>query len=153
MYYSRKWLPEKITSSPAWDIALVDLYTIPFTHYHIVTRKCEHCGGEPEQAANMHMNKLSFTLKWWAELERLWVSFMHYPYLKRSQTAVYILYGRRAACRWWSVRSCCDKQEVRCRASLYLSRLPRYGCQRCTLAVAQQVHEDVQFSGNIWMRI
>ena len=23
----------------------------------------EHCGGEPEQAANMHMNRLSFTLK------------------------------------------------------------------------------------------
>ena len=23
----------------------------------------EHCGGEPEQEANMHMNRLSFTLK------------------------------------------------------------------------------------------
>ena len=23
----------------------------------------EHCGGEPEQAANMHMNRLSFMLK------------------------------------------------------------------------------------------
>ena len=23
----------------------------------------EHCGGEPEQAANMHMNRLSFALK------------------------------------------------------------------------------------------
>ena len=23
----------------------------------------EHCRGEPEQAANMHMNRLSFTLK------------------------------------------------------------------------------------------
>ena len=24
----------------------------------------EDCGGEPEQAANMHMNRLSFMLKW-----------------------------------------------------------------------------------------
>ena len=53
-----------------------------------------------------------------------------------------ILYGRRAVCRWWSVHTCCDKQEVfsvRCRASLNLSRLC-YGCQRCTLSVAQQCH-------------
>ena len=67
-----------------------------------------------------------------------------------------ILYSQWAACRWWSVCSCCDKQEVRCRLSLNLSRL-RYGCQRCTLAVAKhcpalaiiamQVHEDIQFSG------
>ena len=58
---------------------------------------------------------------------------MHNPYLKQSQPRppCIILYGRRAACRWWSGRSCCDKQEVRCRASLNLSRL-RYGCQRCT---------------------
>ena len=49
----------------------------------------EHCGGEPEQAANMHMNRLSFVLKWWAESERLWMSFMHDPYLKRSQSAMY----------------------------------------------------------------
>ena len=60
-----------------------------------------------------------------------------------------ILYSRRAACRWWSVRSwfvrswsvrsCCDKKEVRCCASLNLSCLC-YGCQCYTLAVAQQCH-------------
>ena len=46
--------------------------------------------------------------------------------LKRSHPAMYNFV--------WSVRSCCDKQEVRCHASLNLSHL-RYGCQRCTLAV------------------
>ena len=49
---------------------------------------------------------------------------------------MYSLYSLRAACRWWSVRSCCDKQELRYRACINLSRL-RYGCQRWTLAVAQ----------------
>ena len=29
----------------------------------VVLENVEHCGGEPEQAANMHMNRLSFTLK------------------------------------------------------------------------------------------
>ena len=61
---------------------------------------------------------------------------MHDPYL--NPTCI-ILYDRRAACRWWSVRSRCDKQEVRCRACLNLSRL-RYSCQRCTPAVAQHCH-------------
>ena len=50
-----------------------------------------------------------------------------------------ILYSLRAACCWSSVRSCCDKQEVKCHASLNLSRL-RYGCQCCTLAVDQHCH-------------
>ena len=54
-----------------------------------------------------------------------------------------ISYGLQAACRWWSVRSCCNKQEVRCRASLNLSRL-RNGCQCCTLAVAQHCHASAQ---------
>ena len=54
-----------------------------------------------------------------------------------------------------SVPSCCDKQEIRCRACLNLSHL-RYCCRRHTLAVAQHchspieaaykcIHEDVQF--------
>ena len=40
-----------------------------YTHMHTLHTlslpniKLEHCGGEPEQAANMHMNRLSFTLK------------------------------------------------------------------------------------------
>ena len=103
----------------------------------ILLENVKHCGGEPEQAANMHMNTLSFTLKWWAESECLCVSFMHNPYLKPAVGIIW--YGRGEACRWWSVLSCCDKQEVRRCASLNSSRL-RYGCQRCTLAVAQQCH-------------
>ena len=65
----------------------------------------EHCGGEPEQAVNMHMNRLSFTLKWWAES----VAFMSVIYVRPLPEAIrvnllcIILYGRRAACRWWSV--------------------------------------------------
>ena len=50
-----------------------------------------------------------------------------------------ILYGRQTACCWWSVHRCCDKQEVRCHASLNLSHL-RYDCQRWTPAVAQHRH-------------
>ena len=38
---------------------------------------------------------------------------MHEPYLN---PACIILYDRWAACRWWSVRSCCDK--VRCMLKL-----------------------------------
>ena len=97
----------------------------------------EHCGGEPEQAANMHMNRLSFTLKWISSVYEcrlcttLTWSDLNLPYI--------ILYGQRPACHWWSVRSCCDKQEVRCRASLNLSCL-HYGYQCCTLAVAQHCH-------------
>ena len=33
------------------------------TTHHILLENVEHCGGEPEQAANMHKNRLSFTLK------------------------------------------------------------------------------------------
>ena len=35
------------------------------TQIHVcsVLENVEHCGGEPEQAANMHMNRLRFTLK------------------------------------------------------------------------------------------
>ena len=87
----------------------------------------------------LHMNRLSFTLKWWAES----LAFMHDPYLKRSQLGVHNLYGQRAACCWWLVRSCCDKQEVRCRVCLKLSRLC-YGCQRCTLAVAQHCPSPIE---------
>ena len=55
-----------------------------------VLENVEHCGGEPEQAANMHMNRLSFTLKLWAES----VVFMSVVYawplpVKQSQPTVY----------------------------------------------------------------
>ena len=49
----------------------------------------EHCGGELEQAANMHMNRLSFTLKLFSESVVLMSVFMHDPYLKQSQPPVY----------------------------------------------------------------
>ena len=35
----------------------------PCIHTLSLLENVEHCGGEPEQAANMHMNRLSFTLK------------------------------------------------------------------------------------------
>ena len=78
-----------------------------------------------------------------------WISSVYECHLYTTLTwsdlnpACIILYSWRAACRWWSVRSCCDKQEVRCHASLNLSRL-RYDCQRCTLAVAQHCHASAQ---------
>ena len=31
--------------------------------YIVILENVQHCGGEPEQAANMYKNKLSFTLK------------------------------------------------------------------------------------------
>ena len=33
-----------------------------YTKYQLAIENVEHCGGEPEQAANMHMNRLSFML-------------------------------------------------------------------------------------------
>ena len=79
----------------------------------------EHCGGEPEQAANMHMNRLSFTLKWWAEsvafMSRLcttltWSDLNPAYNFVRSASSLPLMVG--------SVRSC--------RACLNLSCL-RYG--------------------------
>ena len=61
---------------------------------------------------------------------------MRDPYLKRSQPGVHYLYGLRAACHWWLLCSCCDKQEVRYRTCFNLSYL-HHGCQCCILAVAQ----------------
>ena len=62
---------------------------------------------------------------------------MHDPYLKRSQPHVsFYMVCEQPAVDAGLVRSCCDKQEVRCRACFNLSCL-RYGCRRCTLAVAQ----------------
>ena len=62
---------------------------------------------------------------------------MHDTYLKRSQPGVsFCTVCEQPAVDAGSVHSYCDKQEVRCRACFKLSRL-RYGCRRCTLAVAQ----------------
>ena len=71
--------------------------------------------------ASLHARCLCMTLAW-SDLN-----------LGRQCTS---LYGQWTACRWWSVCSCCDKQEVRCCGCLNLSRLC-YGFQCCTLAVAQ----------------
>ena len=76
---------------------------------------------------------LSFTLKWWAES----LAFMSVVYARPLPEVISTgVHGLRVVCHWWLVRSCCDQLEVRCCASLNLSRL-RYGCQHCTLAVPQ----------------
>ena len=82
----------------------------------------------------LHMNRLSFML---AELLAFMSAVYAWPLPEAISTPRVILYGLWAACHWCrAVRSCCDKQEVRCRTCFNLSRL-RYGCRRCTLAVAQ----------------
>ena len=87
----------------------------------------------------LHMNRLhvSFTLKSWAEV----LVFMRVVYARPLPEAIstprVILYSLWTACHWCqAVRSCCDKQEVRCHTCFNFSRLC-YGCRRCTLAVAQ----------------
>ena len=79
---------------------------------------------------NMHMNRLSFTLKWWAETVAFMSVIYAWPLPEAISTRRIILYGQWAACRWWSACSCC--------VSLNLRRL-HYGCQCCTLAVAPQL--------------
>ena len=49
-----------------------------------ILENVKHCGGEPEQAANMHMNRLSFMLKWWAEA----VAFMGVVYVRPLPEAI-----------------------------------------------------------------
>ena len=85
----------------------------------------------------LHVDRLSFTLESWAGFLVLWVPFIHGSYLKRSQPGVYILnlYGLRAACCWWSVHSCRDKQQVAVHASTWAVFAPSSQC--CILAVAQ----------------
>ena len=72
---------------------------------------------------------------------------------------VYIIWWFGSSLPLWLVRSCCDKQEVRCCACLNLSRLC-YGCQCCILLVAQHCPSPMYwghllckcirtFSGNI----
>ena len=117
----------------------------------IVLENVEHCWGEPEQAAPCTWIDFNAEMMSWiaSVYECRLCTILTWSDLK---PAFIILYGQQAACRWWSFRSCCDKEEVRCSACLNLSRL-RYSCQRCTVAVGPalpyQVHEDVQFSGNI----
>ena len=115
--------------------------SLPFSHMgrrSLVTRLGKATFCPLSHCKSMHMNRLSFMLKWWAES----VTFMSAVYARPLPEVIWvnppciILYGQRAACRWWLVRSCCDKQEVRCYMFLNLSHL-WYGCQRCTLAVPQ----------------
>ena len=79
------------------------------------------------------------------------VSFMHNPYLKRSQSDLNL------ACTICTVSEqpaidgcCCDKQEVRCHVCLTLSHL-HYSCQCCTLAVGQRCPSLLEAT-NKWMR-
>ena len=54
----------------------------------IMPRKCRRFWGRAWASSYygyIHMDRLSFTLKWWAEsLMFIWVLFMYDPYLKRS---------------------------------------------------------------------
>ena len=63
---------------------------------------------------------------------------MYGPYLKQSQPAVYnFVRSVNSLPLIVSLYSCCDKQEVRCRASSNLSRLC-YDCQRWATAFCKQ---------------
>ena len=126
-------------------IAVMSLYTA--THVSnpssSSTRKCRTLWGRAWASSYygyMHMNRLSFTLKWWAELFMSVVYARPLPevistwrvslVLSASSLPLMVLDNSKTA------NSCCDKQEVRCHVCLNLSRLC-YGSQRCTLAVAQ----------------
>ena len=82
----------------------------------------EHCQGKPEQAVYygfMHMNKLSFMLKWWAES----LTFMSATYacpLPEAISTQRVQFGWFASSlplMVWSVATV-TKQEVTCRACL-----------------------------------
>ena len=88
----------------------------------------------------MHMNRLSFTMKWWPESLLLMSAVLRkWVWLARLTHVTWVISTRR----WWSVCSSCDKQEVRCHACLNLSCL-RYGCQHCTLAVTQHCPSPIE---------
>ena len=94
------------------------------------------------------MNRLSSTLKSRGELALAFVSAIYAWVLPGTASN-----QLRAACHWWSVCSCRDKHEVSCRMCFHLRNF-RYGCRCCTLAIAlHEVHEDVQFSGNIYAHL
>ena len=42
---------------------MTEYFTCPHGYITMILENVEHCGGEPEQAANIHMNRLSSTLK------------------------------------------------------------------------------------------
>ena len=56
-------------------------YGVSYTH---LLENVEHCGDEPEQAANMYTNRLSFMLKWWTEV----VAFMSVIYVQPLPEAI-----------------------------------------------------------------
>ena len=85
----------------------------------------------------MHMNRLNNEMMSWTDSLHVCCLCTTFTWSDLNPGRQCMsLYGLRAACRWWLVRSCCDKQEVRCHTCLNLSRL-HYSFQCCTLAVAQ----------------
>ena len=110
---------------------------------YVITRKCYSTtlwggGWASSNCGYMHMNRL---IKLHAEIMS-WIASVYECCLCMTLTwsglnrTMYNLYSLRAACRWWSICSCCDKHKVKCRACLNLSHL-HYSCHWCTLAVSQ----------------
>ena len=106
-------------------------------HVHILsfTRKCTTLWGRASYYGYMHMNRLSFTLKWWAES----LAFMSVVYARTwsdlqpgmynfmwSASSLPLMVSPKVL---WQTRS-------KVPWALNLNRL-RYSSQRCTLAVAQ----------------
>ena len=58
-------LQTSVDTLPYLYVLQTSVDTLPYLY--VLLENVEHCGGEPEEAANMHMNRLSFTLKWLAE--------------------------------------------------------------------------------------
>ena len=58
-------LQTSVDTLPHLYVLQTSVDTLPYLY--VLLENVEHCGGEPEQAANMHMNRLSFMLKWLAE--------------------------------------------------------------------------------------
>ena len=57
---------------------------------------------QPRQLLWLHMDRLSFTMKSWADLWRSWVPFLCAALTWSNLNLA--PYGLRAACCWWSVR-------------------------------------------------
>ena len=78
------------TSPSPFPIACIPSFTHTYTHtswYKTlrILENVEHFWGKPELAGYygyMHMNRLTFTLKWWAESLAFMSAIYAHPYLK-----------------------------------------------------------------------
>ena len=136
----------------SWCIKkLVPLLLVCLTLRHsVITRKCRTLWGRAWASSYysyMHNNRLSFTLKWWAE-SLVFMSVLYarpLPELRhilqpdmynfvRSVNSSPLMVGPWVL--WQTTSKVPWVINLRCL---------RYGCNRCTLAM----HKDAQFSGNI----